>query len=524
MWGFLNGNIGVSRTYIGEILDDSNTSKGMALFGVIGGVGRTIGPIIGGFLAMPADHYPIFKGTLFERYPFCLPCLIISVSCFLILILAYFQLVETLVIHKKNDKSKSSMIQSRRRKGSTGPTYTSIDMSEELDSPRLDNEDPAVGNNNGKRKKFLNGRNDELAYGLLTDDEENALHRNHDNHLPSTTNPMIHTSSSAAAASLELTPMKKSLARRSTALNSPKRKDSGKKVSFAALVIIKVIGSDLLAYGNLKKIDPVEEPLLPESSTSSSSQVSRSNQRITNPSEEEEEEELTHVHSISESAVLPPNVPRYSNGSSEFETSTSASVSLSATLRYLLGRPEVLITTSLYGLNGFIQLAANEIFPLWVVTSPRDGGFGYNSYIIGIVTMATGPITIFMQLVIYPYLAERYGVLRVYRYGASLFAVGMFLIPSISAFPDASGDSWVSFISVIAGLTIMSVSAMWTLITIFVLINNSCYSHQRGTVNGIAQTFASIGRLAGPYFGANIFAWSETNGKLSLTICYLADE
>jgi MFS family permease len=47
MWGFLNGNIGVSKTYVAEILDDTNTPRGMAVFGVIGGVGRTIGPVIG---------------------------------------------------------------------------------------------------------------------------------------------------------------------------------------------------------------------------------------------------------------------------------------------------------------------------------------------------------------------------------------------------------------------------------------------------------------------------------------------
>jgi MFS family permease len=47
LWGFLNGNLGVSKTYVAEILDDSNTPRGMALFGVIGGIGRTIGPAIG---------------------------------------------------------------------------------------------------------------------------------------------------------------------------------------------------------------------------------------------------------------------------------------------------------------------------------------------------------------------------------------------------------------------------------------------------------------------------------------------
>ena len=54
LWGFLNGNIGVSKTYMSEITDDTNNARGMALFAVVGGVGRTIGPMIGGFLSEPA--------------------------------------------------------------------------------------------------------------------------------------------------------------------------------------------------------------------------------------------------------------------------------------------------------------------------------------------------------------------------------------------------------------------------------------------------------------------------------------
>eukprot|EP00042_Codosiga_hollandica_P046992 m.503451 g.503451 ORF g.503451 m.503451 type:complete len:96 (+) comp57347_c0_seq1:1295-1582(+) len=42
-----------------------------------------------------------------------------------------------------------------------------------------------------------------------------------------------------------------------------------------------------------------------------------------------------------------------------------------------------------------------------------------------------------------------------------------------------------------------------------VLINNSCFSVARGTVNGIAQTVASTARFLGPFLGGIVFAWSE---------------
>ena len=77
----------------------------------------------------------------------------------------------------------------------------------------------------------------------------------------------------------------------------------------------------------------------------------------------------------------------------------------------------------------------------------------------------------------------------------------------------------------------MSVNAVWTVLAmtaVMVLINNSCYSTVRGTVNGwrfisfsnvhsmcffagIAQTLASLARFIGPTLGGFVFAWSQSN-------------
>mmetsp|Transcript_30505 Transcript_30505/g.65715 ORF Transcript_30505/g.65715 Transcript_30505/m.65715 type:complete len:252 (-) Transcript_30505:302-1057(-) len=97
LWGMLgSGNIGVAKTYLAEICDDSNLARGMAYFGVIGGAGRVFGPMIGGLLSEPAKYYPVFRGTIFETYPFALPSLVISANCFLVFAVAYVYLLETL--------------------------------------------------------------------------------------------------------------------------------------------------------------------------------------------------------------------------------------------------------------------------------------------------------------------------------------------------------------------------------------------------------------------------------------------
>ncbi|KAJ3302275.1 hypothetical protein HDV03_005214, partial [Kappamyces sp. JEL0829] len=76
--GSLNGIIGATKTYLSEITDESNQARGFALFGVARGLGMVSGPIVGGFLCLPAEKYPFLfpKGSLFDLYPYALPCVV----------------------------------------------------------------------------------------------------------------------------------------------------------------------------------------------------------------------------------------------------------------------------------------------------------------------------------------------------------------------------------------------------------------------------------------------------------------
>ena len=58
-----------------------------------------------------------------------------------------------------------------------------------------------------------------------------------------------------------------------------------------------------------------------------------------------------------------------------------------------------------------------------------------------------------------------------------------------------------------------SVCSVTTFATSFMLINNSCSNDERGAVNGLAMTIASITKAIGPVIGSSILAWSFTNGK-----------
>ena len=77
LWGLLNGNLGVVKTALTELCDDSNQAAGFAILGVNGGVSRLIGPSIGSFLSQPAQKFESLKGSIFEQFPYLLPCLVV---------------------------------------------------------------------------------------------------------------------------------------------------------------------------------------------------------------------------------------------------------------------------------------------------------------------------------------------------------------------------------------------------------------------------------------------------------------
>eukprot|EP01126_Amoeba_proteus_P036817 TRINITY_DN3763_c0_g1_i4.p1 TRINITY_DN3763_c0_g1~~TRINITY_DN3763_c0_g1_i4.p1 ORF type:complete len:325 (-),score=34.68 TRINITY_DN3763_c0_g1_i4:653-1627(-) len=98
MNGFLNGNIGVAKTYLGEISDDTNSATCFGLFGMVWGVGSIIGPSVGGFLSNPHETAPhIFpKGSLLYHFPYLLPCIASSFVTLVGFISGLFFLDETL--------------------------------------------------------------------------------------------------------------------------------------------------------------------------------------------------------------------------------------------------------------------------------------------------------------------------------------------------------------------------------------------------------------------------------------------
>jgi len=80
--GLLSGNLGILKSYLTEITDDSNRTKAFAILQTSGSIGNIIGPLIGGMLASPAIRYPhIFRqDSIWAEYPYLFPCMLCVIN------------------------------------------------------------------------------------------------------------------------------------------------------------------------------------------------------------------------------------------------------------------------------------------------------------------------------------------------------------------------------------------------------------------------------------------------------------
>lgn len=76
--GVLNGNIGIIKSSLAELTDHTNEARAFALLPITWTIGSSLGPLIGGALADPAQRYPYVFGDieLFREYKYLLPCLV----------------------------------------------------------------------------------------------------------------------------------------------------------------------------------------------------------------------------------------------------------------------------------------------------------------------------------------------------------------------------------------------------------------------------------------------------------------
>ncbi|KAK8950417.1 Protein ZINC INDUCED FACILITATOR-LIKE 1 [Platanthera guangdongensis] len=126
--GSLNGLLGPIKAYSVEVSRPEYQALGISLVSTAWGMGLVVGPSIGGALAQPADKFPnLFpKDSFLGRFPYFLPCLVISIFAAVVLGTCYW-LPETL---HKHHQSKPSSVITEGLEGSFHGTEVKIDLEE----------------------------------------------------------------------------------------------------------------------------------------------------------------------------------------------------------------------------------------------------------------------------------------------------------------------------------------------------------------------------------------------------------
>ncbi|KAK4103640.1 MFS general substrate transporter [Parathielavia hyrcaniae] len=96
--GFLNGNIGVLQTTVGELVTaKEHQPRAYAVMPLVWCIGSIVGPMIGGALAKPVENLPsVFApGSLWDRYPYLLPNLFSAICVSVGVVIGLLFLEET---------------------------------------------------------------------------------------------------------------------------------------------------------------------------------------------------------------------------------------------------------------------------------------------------------------------------------------------------------------------------------------------------------------------------------------------
>ncbi|KAF5349730.1 hypothetical protein D9756_008955 [Leucocoprinus leucothites] len=97
LYGLLNNVEATVKTSIGEITDESNRADAFAVLSIPWVLGGTMGSLLSGYLANPAERWPIlFNGVHWHKLPYLLPCGVNALLCSIGLLLVCFWFRETL--------------------------------------------------------------------------------------------------------------------------------------------------------------------------------------------------------------------------------------------------------------------------------------------------------------------------------------------------------------------------------------------------------------------------------------------
>lgn len=176
----------------------------------------------------------------------------------------------------------------------------------------------------------------------------------------------------------------------------------------------------------------------------------------------------------------------------------------------LLKRKRVFYPCLAYCIVSLTSIIFDEVLVLYAMSTPDSGGLGFSHLRVGYSTSITGIPMMVTTFIVTPYFNKIYPSATCFLYGELLGAFFSFIVICLPIIYHHSKNALITvFILVATGGKCCAVVAFSS---VFLLINDSVDSDERGTVNGLSVTLAGLSKAFGPVIGSVLFAWSISNG------------
>lgn len=200
--------------------------------------------------------------------------------------------------------------------------------------------------------------------------------------------------------------------------------------------------------------------------------------------------------------------------------------------REVLNR-QAFINLMVYALLAMHAMAFDQLIPVYAQHDPIGtpnstpygpplkfaGGFGLNSYQIGLMSTCYGIAGIFVQFFIFPPLCRKLGVLYLLKISACMFPILYILTPFTALLPTTQSQ-------VLSMFTIMAFKCLGGIFAFpcsTILLTNSATSLRTlGTLNGMATSAAAVGRAVGPAMAGVIYSIGVKRGYVIAPWWFLA--
>ncbi len=450
--GLANGNFSVIRVYIREITDETNQAVAFSYMGLTWGLSSVLSPLIGGPLAKPANRWNV--ASVFEDYPYLLPCLVASIFSMLGTILSYFYLEESF-----------------QPLPATATTVASTDadsMSTHLLASSSHNSNESIAlEQNGARSNSL---------------------------VPSVSSPGLGggRKSLSRAERIRMSDKYKTVATvyGTSSIQNADASSSSSAATAAAGEGVAMFTAHAGPYGQQRENETNKADTSTPSSTSSVISLTSSTSSGNNNSSAAAvaaEDTSSSVQQQQQQQLQPDNPG----------------------ILTLLRVPNVALLSILFSLVRFSATLASDVFAAWAPMARSRGGMNLTNTQISYCFLAQGIASVLFQLILFVPMMKRWGLIRMFQIAmvaAALCTITPGLLrgiqgvdsgPNQDLTTDFSPMFWVIMIVsfFIRGLTIAG-----SFTSISILMNNGVSTHV-GAAQGLIAAFASLAQGAGPFIG-----------------------